>query len=160
MRQSIQSMFSAMNKMETADSEITHRLLAITENLFFSDPKTQIEERPELSLNDFSSAIPKCKGTQITPVNISLLIEIFRFTAKCPYQFDNDLEKAIRIALEVILPSNWPGASGDVAARAFTVIGFQNNEKTRSLIIQDVCKSICECLNNSKNHKENLTILR
>ena len=160
MRQSIQSMFSAIHKMETADSEITHRLLTITENMFFQDARIQSEDRAELSLNDFSSAVPKSKGTQVTPVNISLLIEIFRFTAKCPYQFDNDLEKAIKIALEVILPSNWPVVTGDTAARAFSVIGFQNNEKTRSLMIQDVCKSICECLNNSKNHKENITILK
>lgn len=57
-------------------------------------------------LTNFSSATNKRRSVfEVTPVNISLLTELFRFVAKCPYKFDINTEAAIKIALELVLPS-------------------------------------------------------
>jgi hypothetical protein len=87
---------------------------------------------------------------EVTPVNITLLSEIFRFVAHCPYKVDAQIESCLKKALDYVLPAVWPRPHAQPGSHneqyPFRVCGFHNNEKTRALLIKDICQSIIDCL--------------
>jgi len=116
MKQTIENMFSLMLSMPTADTEVTQRLLTITQTMLL--PTANYREEVSKDITDWS-AVQQCARSRlrVTPVNIALLTNLFRFAARAPY-LDSNIEKALKLALEIILPSQ------QCQERPFAVTGF------------------------------------
>jgi hypothetical protein len=135
-------MFSLMLSMPTADADITQRLLAITQTMLL--PTANYREEVSKDITDWS-AVQQCarSSLRVTPVNITLLTSLFRFASKALY-LDANIEKSLKLALEIILPSQ------QCKERPFTVTGFQQNEKIYSFLLQDISKSISESISSKR----------
>jgi hypothetical protein len=105
MQQSVIGMFDALSRLDKADSQVTRRLSTIMETMLLPTAKYDetIAERDIVDLFCFKQR----ELIRISPVNISLLLGMFKFTARCSYKLDSFLQHSLHTALEVFLPSQW-----------------------------------------------------